>query len=63
MHGDLLGEWLPLALADLFAVILAVGGQHRTRREILSGWGFPVPKTDGQSETDRALAQLFSPTA
>lgn len=60
MRGDLLGEWLPAALADLLCVILKIGGVSRDRDEILSSWGFRLPARQRAAETDRALAQLFS---
>lgn len=62
LKGDLVGEWLPLALADLYMLIYSIGGNALTRDEVLQSWGFaPMQRPAAQikAETDRALSQLF----
>ena len=62
LKGDLIGEWLPLALADLYGLICSIGGDAPPRDEILQEWGLPSgpkPAAQNKIETDRALFQLF----
>ncbi len=54
LRGDLLGEWLPTALADLLCAWTG-----RTRETILESWGFHRPQAEVAAETDRALERLF----
>lgn len=42
-HGDMLGCWLPYALADIYCLMLAyfTHGKHSVDRlDVLDGWGF-----------------------
>lgn len=55
MRGDLLGEWLPLALADL---VCAWTGD--SRKSVLASWGFKRTQADIDAETDRTLEQFFN---
>lgn len=59
LRGDLLGEWLPLALADVVVLGCAACGVKTSRRATLESWGFRVHAPDAESERDRALRQLF----
>ena len=62
LKGDLVGEWPPLALADLYMLIYSIGDNALTRDEVLQSWGFaPMQRPAAQikAETDRALSKLF----
>lgn len=39
MRGDALGEWLPLALADIMARLMTIFGGEVPRRSVLAAWG------------------------
>ena len=45
LHGDMLGAWLPVAIADIYSLILAYATNNKqriNRIEILEGWGFDM---------------------
>lgn len=66
LHGDMLGQWLPFAIADIYAVALAYatnGKQRLTRVDILESWGFDLKaeiERNREHETNKALADWFN---
>jgi hexokinase len=49
LRGEVLGEWLPLALADILARLLTIWGGEVERSTILQSWGL-----EGAVETNAA---------
>lgn len=42
--------WLPVALADIYALMLGIGGIDATRADVLDGWGCrPVALAERQA--------------
>ncbi len=39
LRGEVIGEWLPLALADILARLLTIWGGEVERSTILQSWG------------------------
>ena len=55
---DALGEWLPLAMADLMIAMLSMWGPcHAKREDILASWGIE-PETD-EEEKQRNIEAAF----
>lgn len=65
LHGDMLGAWLPLALADILSIVIAYASGNKqkfSRLDILADWGFDVnnaKEKQRESSTEQTLAGWF----
>ena len=63
LKGDLVGEWLPCALGDLYVLIASIDGDPPTRSAVIADLGLPAvhasDKATAAAQTNLALAQLF----
>ena len=61
-HGDMLGGWLPVAIADIYSLILAYATNNKqriNRIDILEGWGFDMQNVTTairEQQTESAFA-------
>jgi hypothetical protein len=54
MRPDMLGEWLPLALADLLIGLASIFGRTTLKQsDVLKNWGLPTTESDEIEEQSR----------
>lgn len=62
LHGDMLGCWLPYALADIYRLMLAYFTHNKhlvDRLDVLDGWGFDS-STEQAEERERVTESSLS---
>lgn len=62
MRCDMLGEWLPLALADIVVVLASTWGKTElTRETLIAGWGLSTKTLEAanEAETERRINNLM----